>query len=74
MEWRWDVLWADEYAVVYIWLFFSFDMITAESGPHRSVTLLPAGEVGLGKLRSLSADGSIDGDDNAAVGLFEIQR
>ena len=73
VEWRWDVLWADEQAVEHIRHFFSFDVITAEIGTHRSVTLLPAREVCLGKLRSLSADGSIDGEHNASVCLFEVQ-
>ena len=73
VEWRWDVLWADEQAVELIRHFFSFDVITAESGTHRSVALLPAREVCLGKLRSLSADGSIDGEHNASVCLLEVQ-
>ena len=62
LERCWDVLWLDEHAVEHICLFFSFDMIAAKSGTYRSVALLPAREVCLGKLRSLSADGSIDGE------------
>ena len=51
-----------------------FPIVTSEGGAHGRVALLPAGEVGLGKLRPLTADGSIDGDDDAAVGLLEVQR
>ena len=50
------------------------DVTGMEGGPHWWVTFLPSGEVGLGELRSLTTDGGIDGDNNATVGLLEIQR
>ena len=50
-----------------------FDIVTAESGTYGRVTLLPSGEVGLGKLRTLAADGSVDGEHDTPIGLFEVQ-
>jgi len=39
-----------------------------------TVALLPTVEGSLGKLRSLTADSSVDGEDNATVGLFKIEH
>ena len=73
VEWGGDVLWTDKQAVEHLGHFFCCDMITAKSGTYGSVAFLPAGEVGFGKLRPLSADCSIGGEHYAEVGLFEVQ-
>ncbi len=72
-EWSWDFLWTDKHAVEHGGMIFRLDQITAECSVHWRVALLPAREVGLGKLRPLPADGCIDGEQNATVCLLEVQ-
>ena len=50
------------------------DKVASEGCAYRLITFLPAREVGLGKLRPLSADRSIDSEYDASVCLFKIQR
>ena len=46
--------------------------IEAERGTDGGITTLPSPESGLGKLRSLAADGGVDRHHDALVGLFEV--
>ena len=48
------------------------DAIEAERGTDGGITTLPSPESGLGKLRSLTADGGIDRHHDTSVGLFEV--
>ena len=72
-EWSWHIGSRGKEPLQYLWHLVGLDIVTAESCTNRHVSLLPIGECSLGKLRSLSADGSIDGKHNATVGLLEIQ-
>ena len=69
-EGRWHVGGRHEQALQHIGPYVALDVIEAEGGADGAVALLPAGESGHGKLRALSADGGIDGEDDATVGLL----
>ena len=73
MKRSWDAGCGGKQTAHGFWHMSRLDAVDAESGADRPVALLPSGESGLGKLRALSAHSSIDGKDNATVGLFVVQ-